>query len=225
MPKISVITPTVRKNRLGLIENSLDKQSFQDFEWVVSTVTEKPKDFAWAFNRAMNDAIRRSKGDLLISIQDSIWFPSDALQKFHFYFQQNPTHCISGVGDQYKELDENGKPANKVWIDPRKREDTTSLYECNPEDWELNYCSLPKKFIYDIGGFDEEMDKYYGMDNVAIAYRLDMIGAKFFLDQTNESYTLRHDRNKDWDKKHWMNKGFWEWLRNRPPKLDYLSSK
>ena len=222
MPKISVITPSIRKDRLEIVEKSLDRQSFQSFEWVVSDLKDKPKGYSWAFNRAMNDCIKRSKGDLLVSIQDSIWFKPDALGKFWYHFQENPNYCVSGVGDQYDDLDENGKPTNKVWIDPRKRNDLGSFYEVNPEDWELNFCSFSKTSLEEIGGFDEEMDKYYGLDNVAVAFRLDQVGSKFYLDMTNETYSLRHSRNKDWDKKNWANNGFWEWFKKRPLKLEYL---
>jgi len=187
---------------------------------VVEDYVDKTK--IWSFNEASNKAIKKSKGGLLVFIQDSIWFKPDALEKFYFHFQRSPQACVSGIGDQYSKLDKNGKPVDKVWLDPRKRTDIGTLYECRPEDWELNFCSLPRQLIYTIGGFDEELDRFYGMDNVAVAYRLDSIGARFYLDQTNESFTLQHGRRKDWNENHWMKHGFWDFLKGRSPKLEYL---
>lgn len=218
---ISVITVSVRPDRLDLVEKSLKKQTIDGFEWIVEDYADNSK--PWSFNKATNLAIKKAHGDLIIFIQDSIWFAPTALSKFEYHYQQNPLACISGVGDQYDQLDENGKPTHKVWEDPRKNSNNGTFYECYPNDWEINFASVPKKLLYDIGGFDETMDDHFGMDNVAVAHRLDQIGAKFYLDQTNESYTLRHGRRDDWDSNHWMNHNFNEFLANRPVKLDYLS--
>jgi len=219
---LSVLTVSNRPDRLKIVEDCLNKQTFKDFEWVVDNTTNKPEGYVWALNRAMNNAIKKSKGDLLVLIQDSIWFSPDALEKFNFHFINNPQACVSGVGDQYDQLDENDKPRHKVWIDPRKRADMGSFYECLPDDWEANFASLPRHLIYAIGGWDEEMDQYYGFDNVAVALRLKEVGAKFFLDQTNESFSYVHNRPTDWNENNWGNHDFLTWLSKRPPKLDYL---
>ena len=223
MARLSVLTVSNRPDRLDIIKKCLDKQIFKDFEWLVEDFVDPKK--LWSFNEASNKGIKKCNGDLIVFIQDSIWFNPDTLAKFNFHFQNNPQACVSGVGDQYDQLDENGKPVHKVWLDPRKRADMGSFYECNPDDWEINFASVPKNLIYEIGGFDEEMDQHYGMDNVAFALRLKQIGAKFFLDQTNESFSLQHPRRADWDENYWSNFNFLEWLAKRPVKLDYLAQK
>lgn len=222
---ISVICPSIRPDRVEIVKKCLSKQTYKDFEFIVDSTTEKPEGYKWAFNRSMNNAIRKAKGELLVSIQDSVWFKPNALEKFWRHYQANKLACVSGVGDQYKDLDKDGKPTNKAWLDPRKRTDLGSFYECNPEDWELNFSSFPRNLIYAIGGFDEEMDRYYGADNVAVAYRMSQVGAKFYLDQTNESFSLQHDRRADWEENYWFKHNFWEWFKKRPVKLDYLTSR
>jgi hypothetical protein len=97
-----------------------------------------------------------------------------------------------------------------------------SFYECNPSDWENNLSSLPRHLIYEIGGWDEEMDRYYAWDNVAVGLRLSQVGAKFFLDQTLESFSMQQTHNKDWIENGWNNHDFSNWLIKRPIKLDYL---
>jgi glycosyltransferase involved in cell wall biosynthesis len=219
---ISVISCTNHPERLKLNEKCLEKQTYKDFEFIVDTTTEKPEGFVYALNRAMNSAIKKSKGELLVRIDDGIWFPPDTLEKFAFHFKNNPQACVSGVGDQYDQLDDNGKPCHVVWLDPRKRADMGSLYISNPDDWEGNLCSFGRHLIYEIGGWDEEMDRYYAWDNVAVALRLKQVGAEFFLDQTLESFSISQTHNKDWNENGWDKHDFLNWLSKRPPKLEFL---
>ena len=241
---VSVISASKRPERLEITKKCLDRQTSKSFEWIIvapqkefitlnrlyghedniKVLGDPPKreEDVYALNKAINAGIKASKGSLLVLLQDSIWIAPDALQKFWYHFTNNPYACVSGVGDQYDELDENGKPVHKIWLDPRKRTDLGSFYECLPQDWEINYASLPKHLIYEIGGWDEEMDIHYAWDNVAVSYRLAEVGAKFYLDQTNESFSYVHDRSNNWETENWGNHNFREWLSKRPVKLDYL---
>jgi len=230
---LSVITCSNRPDKLKLAQDSLSKQTYKDFEWLVVSPVDpkvgkwvkdppKGKNDLYCLNKAVNAGIKASTGDLLVLLQDSIWIQPDALEKFAFHFKTNPEAFVSGVGDQYDQLDDNGKPCHKVWLDPRKRSDMGSYYECLPQDWETNFCSLPRKAIYDVGGWDEEMDIYYAWDNVAVAIRLVQFGYKPYLDQTNESFTLKHGRSADWDENVWSNHDIAGFLKTRPIKLEYL---
>jgi len=85
-------------------------------------------------------------------------------------------------------------PTEIVWTDPRMRSDLGSYYECIANDIEANFCAVPTKMLYAIGGMDESMD-YVGhaWDNVSMAIRGFMLGYKPFIDQSNQSYSVRHD--------------------------------
>jgi len=155
----------------------------------------------WNLGTAYNEGLRHCQGELIVSLQDWIWVIPQGLEKFWLAYQQT-NGCISGVGDQYDQLDEFGRPTNKIWNDPRKTSRHGSFYECYPNDWELNWACAPLKAFYDIGGFDEELDKWAGGDNISVCERMDALGYKFYLDQTNESFALRHERYKDWDGSH-----------------------
>lgn len=231
MFKITVITPSVRKEGLKILEKSLKKQTFKDFEWLIGSpfnpeikgavwVVDDFKGGAWTLNRIYNKLLKKAKGELIVSYQDYIWITPLGLEKFWVAYKKTGG-CITGVGHIYSDLDELGKPVNRVWTDPRVRDDQGSFYECYPQDWELNWCCAPRKAFFDIGGFDEEMDKFYGMDNVDIARRLDKAGYKFYIDQTNECRGLKHERPKDWNEKHWLFNGYKE--RGLRAKLDFLS--
>jgi len=220
---ISIITPTVRPEGLAQVRKSLKRQTYKDFEWIIITpnIKEMMLDFPvkarvledppkksgdyWTFNKAMNKAVANAKGDLIISIQDYTEFSPEGLEKFWYFFTHGYDKAlVSGVGDK---INLNGQ---KVWVDPRKRTDQGTFYECYPNDIEFNYCSVPKKAFYEVGGMDEALDKYAGMDHISLQERLDEVGYKFYLDQTNETTSLVHDRLPNWDKNHAMHGGYLE---------------
>jgi hypothetical protein len=218
MPKISVLTVFKRPGGELLVKRCLEKQTFQDFEWIivtpvklVVTIPDKTKVFpdppkqdgdVWVLNKAYNKAIKESSGELLVSIQDEIWFPPDGLEKFWFHYQDSgKKSCVTTIGDKYLRLDDFGKPEIKSWDDPRRHSNNLSYYECFPNDWELNYASVPRAGMMEIGGFDESFDKYYGWDNVDVSLRLDHFGYKFYLDKANESKSLMQKMPVDWEEK------------------------
>jgi hypothetical protein len=67
----------------------------------------------------------------VVSLQDNIWVESDGLQKFWDDYQATGG-LVSGVGDQYEEIDTRGKPTIVCWNDPRKKTNKhgTFFYEC-----------------------------------------------------------------------------------------------
>jgi hypothetical protein len=223
MVKISVITPTIRLEGLRLIENALVRQNIDvDFEWLVCS-KKMPSDYivadydvgwmrdyhqggVWTLNRAYNELISKAKGDLIVSWQDYTYADHDCLQKFWDIYEADNNAIVSAVGNKYSD----DSWTNKVWQDPRERSDFGTFYECNPADIEWNLCSVPKKAMFDIGGFDEEMDFLgYGMDGYAVNYRIDTLGEyKFYLDQTNKSYSLEHGRADNWEEKNLLHGGY-----------------
>jgi glycosyltransferase involved in cell wall biosynthesis len=215
-PKLTVITPTVRELGLKQVRKSLNKQTFKDFEWIVispndlkvdadKVLKDPPKkegDY-WSFNKAMNLAIEQAAGDLIVSIQDFTEFGPEGLAKFWYYFENGYDKAlISGVGDKYNE------EGQKIWTDPRRTVEYGTFYECFPNDIEFNYCSIPRRAFFEVGGFDEYLDKYAGMDHISVQERLNDIGYKFYLDQTNESKSLHHGRLPNWDDNHAMHGGY-----------------
>jgi len=213
MPKISILTPTVRKDGLEIIAKQLAKQTFKDFEWLVgSSFDPKQKtarwikdDFSggfWSLNRIYNKMFKKARGKYIVSLQDHIWIPPDALGRLLDTIEglvgreKTSKVIVSGVGDQYDRLDQYGKPEINIWSDPRKTIEHGSLYECYPNDAEWNWCIFPKDLIFEIGGMDEQLDFMgYGGDQFQVGQRWDDVGVKFFLDQSNESFTKRHDRS------------------------------
>lgn len=255
---ISVLTPTVRPDGLQVIRDSLRQQTLKDFEWIICSpdnnailqllidesqqtnpinikwVKDKGEGGYWTLNRAYNDLFRTAKGDIIVTWQDWIWAPADALQKFVDAIDATGGGIISGVGDQYERVGKFGKPEIKIWSDPRKNLLNGSFYECYPNDCEWNFAAFPKEYIFEIGGMDEELDFLgFGGDQLQVGERWDSLGKKFYLDQDNESYTIRHNRDsaggqENWDKNHVLFNGKYEQRKRQLvasgawPRLNYL---
>lgn len=195
--KISVITPTIRLDGLNIVEKALKRQSFRDFEWIVQEREgEKPEGCAWTLNRDYNIALKKAKGQLIISWQDWTYAKPDTLEKFWFHFQHEPKTLITGVGNKYAD----DKWIVKTWQDPRERDDQGTFYPCYFNDIEFNLCSVPKDAFYAVGGFDEALDQWFGMDGFSVVDRLNLVGGwDFKIDQTIKSYSLEHGRPDKWD--------------------------
>ena len=219
---ISVITPTIRESGLALVEKALRNQDIDEFEWLICSPFDPKIDIAnwipdtfkggfWTMNRAMKELIARASGEYIVSWQDNIWAKPDMLSRLIAHAEQTGG-LVTPVGDQYDKLDEYGRPTHKVWSDPRKTDKYGTFYECTFPDIEWNLCICPHWAIADVGGIDTELDfRGFGGDMYQINERLNDKGYHFFIDQTLETYTLRHGRErKDWDEKHIMFNGEYE---------------
>lgn len=249
--KITIVTPSIRKEALQIVSGAVSRQTFRDFEWLVGSpfvpkldvdnipnfkwVKDDFKKGFWSLNRIYNKMFKEAKGEIVVSLQDSIWVSSDALQKFVDNMESIGKGIISGVGDQYEKMGE-FRPEVKIWSDPRKTTNNYgSFYEINPCDNEWNFCAFPRKYIFDVGGMDEELDFLgFGMDGYQVNERWDALGYKFFIDQTNESFTVRHDRSvfggeENWNKNNNLTNGKYEERKielirkDKWPNLSYLS--
>ena len=211
--KITVVTPSVRSEMLPIIEKCLKRQTFKDFEWIVASpkdygygrfVQEPPKNHGdyYGLNKAWNAAFKKAQGELIVSIQDGLWFPPDMLEKFWYHYLNNPRACVGAIGHQYDQI-VNGKPENLVWSDPRARQDLGSFYEVDFPEIEWTVCSVPKKALYEIGGIDEEYDKYAALSEKDANHRMSKLGYKHYLDQSIEYRAIHHPRlNNEWDKRY-----------------------
>lgn len=236
---VSLIYISNRYGGLDILKANILRQQFFDYEivFVDGLYNERKDEVAEYFKhhkmihlpepemgegyvhklaRCWNVAFKACSGKLLISLQDYIYIPPDAFNKFlYLYSTFNPNALYSGVGHQYakpgvdKIKNPNGlisvfekeytkKPENLIWTDPRVR--GTDLRMGEPIEWEANWCAIPRSIIYELGGMDEEYDKHgFGYDNTNIAERAKMLGYPTFIDQSNECFGFRHD---DW----WPNK-------------------
>ena len=162
--KISVLTPSIRPHGLEITRQSLLAQTFKDFEWLV--------DINWTgehdLNASLNRLLKRSRGEIVVILQDYIKIEPDALQRLVDTFKGNFTTYPVGKTDT---LDYSGQ----VKWDWRKH----NIKEIHWQQWEIDFGACPRDALVSIGGFDEELDRYWSCDNVNVGCRADLAGYKF----------------------------------------------
>jgi glycosyltransferase involved in cell wall biosynthesis len=210
---ISIITPTTRPEMLPIIQKCLRRQDFEDWEWIIVSPKDintvkptlllkdppKEKGDFWTLCKGWNTAYAHAKGDLIVNIQDGIWFPPDVLSKFWFHYQNQPRILVSAIGHQYDEFDDLGMPTNKIWHDPRSKTGIT-FEEVPPSEMEMVMCSIPKTAILECGGIDEEYDTCNGAQEKEMCWRLNKMNWDFYIDHTIEYRAIHHPRlTENWD--------------------------
>ena len=179
--RISVLTPSIRPEGLEITKKCLGEQTFTDFEWLVEIGLGTKHDF----NVAMNKMIKRSKGEILVILQDFIKVDKDYLKRFHeAYTAKNNLFLSSPVG-KVKNLDFTGEP-NWDW---RKTSDEKPTWQM----WEIDSGACPREAMFKIGGFDEELDNYWSCDNVNVGYRAFLAGYDFGVLKENLAIAYDHD--------------------------------
>lgn len=179
MSKISVITTSIRPMGLEIVRESLLKQEFKDFEWLVDINWNGKHDLNAAYNRC----IRRAKGELIVSWQDFIKAPSGTLQRFWNEYQgDTKTFYTCPVGKTNNWVD-----VKYDWRETRQSSDI-SYDHC-----EFDMGAFPTKAMYEIGGFDEELDTLWSMDNISVCKRAEMKGYKFKNLKDLKTIALDHD--------------------------------
>lgn len=209
MPKISIISPTIRPDGLKIVEKSLKKQTFKDFEWIVSDANPhstywiklphrllydcpKKKGEFYKLNSSWNNMINAAKGELIVFIVDNTEFPTNTLELLWEHYTTNPTTCISGVGSQFD-------GDKLVWQDPRMQFE--KVHPIAPMDMEFRLASIPKRAIQAVGGLDEAYDTVVANSEKELCMRIFSLGYLFLIDQRIHYKFYKHeDHGKKWDK-------------------------
>ena len=204
---ISVLTPSVRPQGLSLNKQSLQRQTLNDFEWIVVSPFEYKEADVWipdppkkdgdfySLCKAYNAGFKAARGELIVSFQDQIEMEPTTLERLWAHYEANPKACVGAIGHQY----ENG---TMVWQDPRQTTQYGSFYLCQPIDVEFTLCSIPKQALIDVGGIDEKFDEGAAVGEKEMLMRIDLAGYETYLDQSILYKAEHHPRmTKDWDEK------------------------
>lgn len=196
--KISVITPSIREAGLEVTKETLKHQTFTDFEHVTYLSIPGPTpDLCFA----LNDCIRRSKGELIVIIQDYTKVAPDALQRCWDRYQEDPEVGWTMV------LQKTDDWENITKSDWRLERPDGSYVSWN--EWETDFACIPKKAILDVGGWDEDFDSGFSWDNVEIGYRLFKSGWGFRVDTRNRALAWDHDKFIPHPYRHKPNRDLW----------------
>ena len=214
MPKISVLTPSIRPKSLAITQKCLADQTYQDFEWLVEIgILSRGCDLSKAFNKML----KRARGEWVVILEDYVKIKPDGLEKF-LKIADKKKLFTGAVG---KTLDWK----NIKW-DWRERGDFREIdFRC----WEIDWAFGPLQAFRDVGGFEEEYDQFWSNENVEIACRMSRCGYKFYVMPENKAIQYDHDKKF----KHPFRKKFnpifhSAWLKdiemgNKPIKTNYLT--
>ena len=216
--RVSIVFCTARRGGLDILERSIAHQTYRDLEVIVLDELHRKTPFVnvvppskkqgmhWNLSASLNAGCRAATGEIIVLLQDYIWMPPDAIEKYVRRFEQEGREIIvSGVGHQYADpcsaddldglhsiwTEWPGEPRGaKTFTDPRAAKN--GFYLTCPVEWEANWGAFPKKAWVDIGGFDEDFDASWGYDNCNFAERCQIAGYHVFLDTLNEVLCYDH---------------------------------
>ncbi len=182
---ITVATPSIRPEGLKVVQESLERQTFKDFEWCVELgIPGKGHDLNAAYNRIL----RRAKGELFVSLQDWTKILDDGLERFWKAYQENPRTFFTAPHG--KTLD--WKTQEWDWRAGTNKEG--DIQPCNWNCWEIDWGCAPLSALKEIGGFDEALDQYWSCDNVSVGKRAQLAGYHFANLHTNPAVGLNHNK-------------------------------
>lgn len=186
MPKISVITPTIRPQFLDITKKCLEEQTFGDFEWII-----EPGLTRWGYTlpKDWNKAIAKAKGEIVFMLQDCIKIEPDFLEKLDTLHKESPNSLFTFPVGKVNNFNEE---PNWDWRHYKERR------EVRPFEWEIDLASAPLEVFYEVGGFDERFCEGWSWENCEIAYRIDALKKyKFEVIPDMEGVAIDHDFVED----------------------------
>lgn len=181
--RMTVITPSIRPEYLHITQECLEKQTFQDFEWLTECGLRNrgftlPSDF--------NKMLLRARGERIVILQDCITIEPDVLERIDKLPNDPFTFVVNHEGkyDWRK---------HKATLE--KKED--GIAQIDAHYWEIDFGCAPPSMFFDVGGFDEEFNKGWSWENVEIAFRAEACGYKFYCHSGIEGYAIDHDKIRE----------------------------
>jgi hypothetical protein len=142
-------------------------------------VSAPPKTKLSNLNASLNEGLRHIDTDYVIFYQDFIDLPDDCFEKL--LSLANERTFVTTCTPNYDGSDD----SRYTGVDTSRT--------CRPEEWETNVAIAPMALIRELGGFDEEYDWGWSWDNVNVAQRAAMLGAKFICDESNRPKLHPHE--------------------------------
>lgn len=187
--RISVITPSIRPRGLEVTFNTLQNQTLKDFEWLPRlSIPGEKSDLCYQTNQALKE----SKGELLVFLQDYIVIEPDALQRMWDRYQESPkTGWTAPVGKAANDFITEGVVGS---VDYDWRAYWPADKDMESHRFEIDWACTPRSAVDYVGYFDEDFDRGFGWENVDWAYRLAKKGWTFRCDPDNKAFAFDHDK-------------------------------
>jgi hypothetical protein len=195
----SCLTISKREGWEKLAADSIKRQTAQPDSWILVTENLKKSFFAFRehgyypsilqpapknrkpsnLNASLNAGLKLINTDYVIFYQDFIELKEDCFEK------------LLSLGDE-KTFVTTCTP-NYDGSDDGRYTGIDLPRPCRPEEWEANVALAPMRLLRELGGFEEELDWGWSWDNVHLAKRAAMLGARFVLDESNRPRLLPHE--------------------------------
>jgi hypothetical protein len=161
--------------------NFLDdiKYTTQQSAYKIRLVDAPSKTKLSNLNASLNEGLRYINTDYVIFYQDFIELPKDCFEKL--LELATPKTFVTTCTPNYDGTDDRRFTGCNL---PRP---------CAPAEWETNVAIAPTGILRELGGFDEEYDWGWSWDNVNVAERAAMLGAKFICDESNRPRLYPHE--------------------------------
>lgn len=129
--------------------------------------------------KALNRALKRSHGEIIVMLQDCIEIPENFLETI--------VKEYDGSFTTYPVGKRNGDSIDWDWR-------TNNNREIQPHEWEADLAVAPRKAFFDIGGYDEAFCDGWSWDNVEVAHRAKSAGYKFKCSNSVSGVAIDHDK-------------------------------
>jgi len=200
MASVDVLTVSKRQGWEETAVACLNGQSKKPDNWIIVTelplqipdgVAEvyqaPPKKYHSNLNASLNEGLRHCTSDYVVLYQDFIELEYDTIEKL------------------VAAAESTGGFVTTATVNPDGKQDgrylgLDTLHPCIPEEWEANVAVAPLKAFRELGGFEEELDRGWSWDNVHLALRAEMLGYKFYIDESIKPQLLFHVKEPDLDK-------------------------
>ena len=197
MSSFTILTVSKRTGWEEIAERSIHRQTIKPAEWIVvaentiphtsnyfegwkKTIIEAPpKTKASNLNASLNAGLRLIDTDYVIFYQDFIELKEDCFEKLLSLADEKT--FVTTCTPNYDGSDDGRYTGADL---PRP---------CRPEEWEANVALAPMALIRELGGFDETYDDGWSWDNVNLAQRAAMLGARFIIDESNRPKLFPHE--------------------------------
>lgn len=210
----SVARQTIHPESWHIVSEYIDEMgiysSGNNYEIIYQPAPEKIR--LSNLNASLNVGLRQITADYVIFYQDFIELQEDCFEKLLALADERT--FVTTCTPNYDGSDD----GRYTGVDlPRP---------CRPEEWEANISIAPMGLIRELGGFEERLDAGWSWDNVHLAKRAAMLGAKFIIDESNRPKLLHHEQTSKLEMP--LNGAFCERdiqeirLGRRPIKLSYL---
>lgn len=222
---IAVITPSIREPELELNRQSLALQTFRDFKWYVCSPFEYKSCDVWipepprnegdfmGENKAYNAIFDKVEGDLIVTLNDSLWLKGNALEKFWEYYQKDPLSCVAMMGNHYAKV-ENGLGSDMTYEDVRRSSFTQPLSSSTITNFDACCSSFPVEALKKAGKIDPMWDKYCCFGPRELMFKIRALGYSLYISSESgylgQKHEKKYDPNNTWDIKFKEGKEIWE---------------